>query len=262
MNLYDLIKDIFEEQGYTIPFNKKGIDKEKVIRAISSEKIGAELSTYLGYATKGKASAFLRKVFYDKIGCERYTTFLLAKRGLKICSSCRVVKPLSDYKVNLSRPIGAKPKCTKCQQQVYDTFEYKLGRKESRLKCTVEQIAASKAYMAKYRLTNRYKILENQKEYNIHHKEEKRLYDKNRYLNNRAYYLAKGAKYRAAKLRASPEWANQKLIYKIYDNRPEGYHVDHIVPLQGKLVCGLHVESNLQYLHASENLSKGNKFNV
>lgn len=57
-----------------------------------------------------------------------------------------------------------------------------------------------------------------------------------------------------------PEWANLDKIREIYKNRPKGCHIDHIVPLNGKDVCGLHVEYNLQYLPASLNMSKGNKW--
>jgi len=65
---------------------------------------------------------------------------------------------------------------------------------------------------------------------------------------------------RAKKLQATPKWANLSIIKNIYKNCPKGYQVDHIIPLQGKNVCGLHVETNLQYLTSSENSKKGNKF--
>ncbi len=91
-------------------------------------------------------------------------------------------------------------------------------------------------------------------------------YDKNKayhkeYLeNNRSDYNARNAKRRAAKLQATPRWANLEAIKEIYRICPKGYHVDHIVPLQGEFVCGLHVENNLQLLIAKDNLEKSNNF--
>jgi len=53
---------------------------------------------------------------------------------------------------------------------------------------------------------------------------------------------------------------DQDGILEFYRSCPEGYVVDHIIPLNGKYITGLHVLSNLQYLTKKENQEKGNKF--
>ena len=50
------------------------------------------------------------------------------------------------------------------------------------------------------------------------------------------------------------------MIKEFYDNCPKGMEVDHIIPLNGKLVSGLHTIGNLQYLTPNANRSKSNKF--
>lgn len=65
-----------------------------------------------------------------------------------------------------------------------------------------------------------------------------------------------------AEIRQRPSWANMDKLREIYVNRPDGYHVDHIIPLRGKFVSGLHVENNLQYLPAKENMIKHNTYEV
>lgn len=64
---------------------------------------------------------------------------------------------------------------------------------------------------------------------------------------------------RANILQATPLWADLRAIQEIYGQCPPGYEVDHIVPLQGRNVRGLHVSWNLQYLTASENRRKSNR---
>lgn len=58
----------------------------------------------------------------------------------------------------------------------------------------------------------------------------------------------------------TPPWADLSAIRAFYANCPAGYHVDHIIPLRGRLVSGLHVLENLQYLPAAVNLRKGATF--
>jgi len=67
------------------------------------------------------------------------------------------------------------------------------------------------------------------------------------------------AKRRSARINRTPSWADESSIREFYGNCPDGCHVDHIIPLQGKVVSGLHVLENLQYLNSSLNDRKGNR---
>lgn len=118
----------------------------------------------------------------------------------------------------------------------------------------------------KYREQNREKARQHASDYyqnNIEHcKKVRRDYAK----NNRGRLNALEAKRHAQKLKATPIWANQQKMLKMYEQCQQMnedtnivHNVDHIVPLQSDIVCGLHCEDNLQILTKDENLKKGNK---
>lgn len=77
---------------------------------------------------------------------------------------------------------------------------------------------------------------------------------------------AKQARRRLALEQATPQWADLKLMLNLYEEAQVisastgvSHHVDHVVPLTSKYVCGLHCEANLQVLPGAENISKSNR---
>jgi 5-methylcytosine-specific restriction endonuclease McrA len=120
----------------------------------------------------------------------------------------------------------------------------------------------------KYYQKHKEKILKNSIIYRNENREyinkRQKIYDK----NNKAKRCAKQAKYKAAKLNATPNWLTKYQLIEIeqiyIDTKEcqwlseEQLQVDHIVPLQGKEVCGLHVPWNLQVLTATQNRIKSN----
>ncbi len=142
--------------------------------------------------------------------------------------------------------------------------------------CSICTITETK----KYNLRNKTKILEYREENKLHKKEIDKIYynehkdkiteyKKQWKIDNKDKVNASNAKRRATKLNAAPKWLNKQQLIEIEDiyyccseyNRllTEKFHVDHIVPLQGKNISGLHVPCNLQILTATENLQKGTK---
>lgn len=95
----------------------------------------------------------------------------------------------------------------------------------------------------------------NSSKYDKHSDECKTCDYSNTAINNKHNVSA----YRSRKIKRTPKWADLDKIKEIYSKCPKGYHVDHIIPLNGNMVSGLHVENNLQYLTAKDNFSKGNR---
>jgi len=147
--------------------------------------------------------------------------------------------------------IGKRSDCVSCSPYCARRIIYlKNIDKEKEYNKKYHQIAKEKIrkrkspYMKEYRLKNLKKIKKQIANWQKENQDKK---------NNLC------AKRRAKLLKAIPKFANIDKIKKIYKNCPKGYHVDHIIPLNNPIVCGLHVEWNLQYLSAKDNCSKGNK---
>ena len=113
----------------------------------------------------------------------------------------------------------------------------------------------------KWKQNNKQKILEKQRQHREDNREQYNLYYREYYEKNKEKRIPYLNAHRKGRIKdATPIWVNLPAIRQFYVDCPEGYHVDHILPLRGKLVSGLHVLENLQYLPASENLKKSNKF--
>lgn len=104
---------------------------------------------------------------------------------------------------------------------------------------------------ARYRQRNPQKVLENDS-----------LWRK----RNRHKVNAKKTRRIAAQLQATPNWADPKKIGEFYFAANflsmvtgEWHHVDHIVPIRSKSVCGFHCQMNLRVISGAENQSKGNR---
>jgi len=185
----------------------------------------------------------------------------------QVCTKCEVEKPLSEYHFRKDKQKHRRD-CKDCQSKYNKTY-HKAYRKANLEKLRV----ASKVW----RDTNPEKHRANAKAWKKANSERKKATDKAwRKANTEKHRAgtaawqkanpekcrAKCAKRKADRIKATPAWADLKKIAQIYKDCPPGHHVDHYFPLQSPIMCGLHVQNNLQFLPAKENISKGNRVSL
>lgn len=170
---------------------------------------------------------------------------------MKLCSSCKTEKPFKDFSLRKASRDGYAAACKACvstrrkaykSEKLYNKNYYEVN-KESLFQRKEAWYKANPAKKSEHRQTYRLKNLERVR-------------------------FAESLKHTKRRTRV-PRWLTEtqkQEIQKIYSLRREAemltgekYHVDHIIPLQGKDVCGLHVPWNLQVLPSDVNLSKHNK---
>lgn len=126
-----------------------------------------------------------------------------------------------------------------------------------------------KKIQANYRLNNLEKTRMKNREWAKNNREQARLNTSNWKIEHPEKKIAQDIKRRSIKKNAMPKWFGEldELIIEEAANlcklREKAtkikWHVDHIIPLQSKIVCGLHIGSNIQVLPATTNMSKGNR---
>jgi hypothetical protein len=160
----------------------------------------------------------------------------------KICATCKTRLPIIVFGKCTAAFDGLRFECKPCQS---------ARAKAARAKFHEKTKARSQEYYAKNREAIARKISANREKANA--------YERKWRAENWEKHYAKIEKYRDAKLERTPKWADKHVVKSFYHHCPEGYHVDHFIPLRGEQVSGLHVVWNLQYLPIQANLSKGNQ---
>ena len=165
----------------------------------------------------------------------------------KVCPTCNILKVRSEYyKKGKGVSYHCKP-CTRAEQKA--------------LRADPEYRTARYAQKNESRKGNEEVLNVRRKELYDENKEELGRKRREKYKTDPVFRAACISGSRRIK-RATPKWIDREQVKEVYRTCPEGYEVDHIIPLRGELVCGLHVHENLQHLTIEENRTKTNLFEV
>lgn len=185
---------------------------------------------------------------------------LLLVVNCKVCTGCKNEKSLSEFYGDGRAKDGKQSRCKVCHNAKQRSEEGNAKRRENY--DPEDRRLSYEKHKDRARVQSR--------KYYQNTKDKKLAYGKLHYQQNKAKYAEYTRTRQAKLLQRTPPWLSESQKAELQDFywlakdltavSGQTYHVDHIVPLQGKNVCGLHVPWNLQVLPADINLSKGNRY--
>lgn len=202
----------------------------------------------------------------------------------KTCCTCKLEFLLDNFHASNQTPDRLNPRCRSCQAAcVKRCIEKKLAngvpvvspasaeaaraRKRSYYAANPEKY---RALSALNRVNHPEKVYASSRASRLKNPLAVRDYANRYYEKNaekiRPRHASQAMKRYAGKQMATPVWADLEEIKEIYRAAAQVtaatgtmHHVDHIVPLRGRTVCGLHVACNLRVIARIENIAKGNR---
>lgn len=173
---------------------------------------------------------------------------------MKACTKCGEVKPLTDFYVQKHNTDGRTGTCKDCVKARASAWYYANSKYSRRRPWTKER--AKEWYRA------RDKKRRESPEFRAAEYKRSQAWFK----RNKDFMRERSARRCRTVAAASPSWRNRFFIAEAYRlavlrEKVVGgkWHVDHVVPLNHPLVCGLHVEFNLQVVPAKANIEKSNR---
>lgn len=175
----------------------------------------------------------------------------------KKCTRCHIEKPETEFDLRPDRPGKRRSHCKDCRRKEVRDQDKKNRKRKS-------------LYNKDYRKTNKEKIDLKGKIYREQNRDRILKYLKSWRKSNPEKVLTGSRERKKRQKQATPSWLSKDQesqfadMYKLRDEcsmlTGDPYEVDHIVPLKGSNISGLHVPWNLQVLPKDLNRSKGNRY--
>ena len=195
----------------------------------------------------------------------------LSPETMFVCTKCKTSKSVDNFGKNCRNKNNIRVTCKECvAAHMARKYADNPGPyRQKTAKWRDDNPIRAKEYSVAYVAANRAERNEHRRLFRLANIEREKSRDKEYTKNNRAKVYAKNARRRASETQATPKWLTliqQAQINEFYElalakNMQTGidHDVDHIIPLRGTGVRGLHVPWNLQILTEAENSRKYNK---